>query len=83
MSGEQDIQDKIYKSALKEKAEIIKSLEPLRKEETPAVEKVNKAKAELKAIRDKIVEIEAPRLAECSRIIATLAPNQKKLSKGR
>lgn len=75
--------DKIYKAALKEKEEILKSLEPLRKEESLSLEKVNKAKEDIRIIRDKILEMEKPRLAEVSRIIATLAPNQKKLSKGR
>ena len=47
--------DKIYKAALKEKAEILKGLEPLRKEEDVATKKVHTAKAERQGIRDKIL----------------------------
>ena len=75
--------DKIYKSALKEKAEILKSLESLRAEEDKLHKALEKPMADLQAVRDKILGIETPRHAETSRIIATLAPKQKKLSKGR
>ena len=71
----------VYAQALKDKDVILKSLEPLRAEEEKAIEKVQSAEKELQAIRGKIVKVEVDKkLAEVSRIIATLAPKQKKLS---
>ena len=71
---------KAYLSALKEKEEILKGLEPLRVIEEKAIKNVQKAEAELLEIRQKIVKGEGSRLAECSQIIAKLAPDQKKLN---
>lgn len=70
----------VYEKALKEKADILKTIEPLRVQEDTIVKELHKVEADLKAIRVKIVEMEEPRLAEVSRLIARLAPNQKTLS---
>lgn len=69
----------IYESALAEKADILKDLEPLRSEEISIVKELHIVDAKLKKVRIKIVEKEKPRLAEVSKLIARLAPNQKKL----
>ena len=70
---------KEYEKALKDKEEILKGLEPLRAKEEIAIKKVQEAEAEMKAIRKEIVKKEGTRLAECSRIIGKLAPNQVSL----
>ena len=67
---------KEYEKALKDKVDILEDLKPLREMEARGVSVVQKAEAELKKIRKKIVEKEGTRLAECSKIIRTLAPNQ-------
>lgn len=70
----------LYEKALKEKASILKSLHPLRKEEEKAIKKLHLAEAELKEIRDKIVKIEnEKKLAEVSKIISMLAPQTIRL----
>jgi len=75
---------KEYEIAVKEKESILKSLEPLRAEESKVIKKVQSSEEELKEIRDKIVKIEVDKkLAEVSKIIAALAPKQKKLSSGK
>jgi len=74
----------VYEQALKDKESILKSLEPLRIEESKLVEKVQSAEKELQVVRDNIVKIEIEKeLADVSKIIATLAPKQKKLSSGK
>ena len=67
---------KEYEKALKDKVDILEDLKPLRLEEKKRVLIVQKAEAELKKIRRQIVEKEGSRLAECSKIIGKLAPNQ-------
>ena len=67
---------KEYEKALKDKEEILKGLEPLRLEEEKAIDRVQQSEKSLKAIRKEIVKKEGTRLAECSRLIRTLAPNK-------
>ena len=71
---------KIYGKALMDKKRVLTYLEPLRKKEAIAVEKVQGAEAELKKIRVEIVAIENKnKLADLSRTIATLAPKAVRL----
>lgn len=71
---------KIYEKALKEKEDILFSLEPLRKEEAKIIKKLHSTEKELAGVRQQIVEIEnEKKLAEVSRVIATLAPRAIRL----
>ena len=55
------------------KAKILEDLKPLRKKENELQKKLDKLSAELREIRESIVSIEQPDLAEATRTIAALS----------
>ena len=63
---------KIYDDAVSVKEKILNDLKPLRKKETELQGKLDKIAADLRKVRDEIVAIEQPNLAEATRTIKAL-----------
>ena len=64
---------KILDEAVEIKTGILKELEPLRLEEGKLQKELDKIAAELLTVREEIVAIERPKLAEATGTIATLS----------
>ncbi len=71
--------DELYKKAFKEKEAILAKIKPLKVKEEEIRNKLAPIEAELRAVREAIVKIEQPRLAEVSRTLVALAPSGKKI----
>lgn len=69
---------KMLDEAMETKAAILKELKPLRVEEDKLQKELDKIAAELRTVREDIVSIEQPKLAEASRVIAALSRKGKK-----
>jgi len=67
----------IYEEALATQKEVLNELAPLREQEAEVITRLHKVEAELKTIREKIMEIEKPRLEEALKVIAALTPKGK------
>lgn len=63
---------KMYDEAMAAKTKILNDLKPLRKKETELQEGLNKIAVELRTIREEVVLIEQPGLAEASMTIKAL-----------
>ncbi len=71
--------DELYKKAFKEKEAILAKVKPLKAKEEEIMKKIAPIEAELVAVREAIVKVEHPRLAEVSRTLVALAPSGKKI----
>lgn len=69
----------IYEMALKERDELLEKIKPLKQQEQEVLTEMAPLEKKLREIREAIVTIETPRLAELSQIISALAPKAKRL----
>ena len=72
MKLSKELQEMLDK-AVETKAKILKDLKPLRKKEDDLQGKIDKLTAELRNVRDEIVSIEQPELAEATKTINALS----------